>query len=116
MHRRVFVQRSVSSRSIIVAGVAAQHASKMRLAKDNDVVQAFTANGPNQSFGIPVLPRRTRCNRCVPNSHGMEAPPRDRSDGPVRGADAGVQAALWLHPGTNLLHLVRLGRTDLPSD
>ena len=76
MHRRVFVQRSVSSRSIIVAGVAAQHASKMRPAKDNDVVQAFTANGPNQSFGIPVLPRRMghlysviRCQmslRCCP--------------------------------------------------
>ena len=65
MHRRVFVQRSVSSRSIIVAGVAVQHASKMRLAKDNGVVQAFAANGPNQSFGKAVLPWRPRSARCL---------------------------------------------------
>ena len=71
MHRRVFVQRSVSSRSIIVAGVAVQHASKMRLAKDNGVVQAFAANGPNQSFGKAVLPWRPRSARClVPHFDG----------------------------------------------
>src|SRR4051794_16150615 len=87
MHRRVFVQRSVSSRSILVAGVPAQNALKMRLAKDNDVVEALTANGPNQSFGIPVLPLRPRRNRFVPNSHSTEALPYDRAKGAISVAD-----------------------------
>ena len=30
----------------------------MRLAKDDDVIEAFSANGPDQSFGKSVLPRR----------------------------------------------------------
>jgi hypothetical protein len=44
----------------------------MRLAKDNDVVQAFAPNGPNQSLGIPVLPRRMGRNRSVPNSQAVK--------------------------------------------
>ena len=85
MQRCVFVQRSVSSRSIIVARVTAQYATKMHLAKDNDV-QAFAANGPNQPFGIPVLPWRMRRNRFVPN-HCTEAPPYDRAESPISVTD-----------------------------
>jgi hypothetical protein len=69
MHRCVFGQRSVGSRFVIVARVAAQYAPEVRLVKDNDVVQAFAANGPDQSFGKAILPRRTRCNRFVPDAH-----------------------------------------------
>lgn len=56
MHGRVFVQRPVRPNAIIVACIGAQHAPQVPLANDNDVVQAFPANGPNQSFGIAVLP------------------------------------------------------------
>ena len=87
MHRRVFVQRSVSSRSIIVACVAAQDAAQMRLAKDDDVVQAFPANGPNQSFGKAVLPWRPRCDGFVANSHCTQAMSYDGAKDAIPVAD-----------------------------
>lgn len=55
---------------VVVICVGAQYSAKMGLAEDNDVVQAFPANRPNQSFGKPVLPRRTRCDGFVPNTLG----------------------------------------------
>src|SRR5690349_13838900 len=67
--RRVFVQRPVRPNAIIVACIGAQHAPQMPLANDNDVVQAFPANGPNQSFSKTVLPRRPRRDWLVPNAH-----------------------------------------------
>ena len=47
----------------------------MLLTKDYDVVQAFAANGPNQSFGKAILPRRPRRDGFVPNAHRTEAMP-----------------------------------------
>ena len=47
--------------------------AQMRLAKDDDVVQAFAANGPDQSFGKAVLPWRAGRNWFVSNAHGPEA-------------------------------------------
>src|SRR3954465_5366672 len=46
MYRRVFVKGPMSSGCVIVARVGAQQMAQMRLAKDDDVVQAFAANGP----------------------------------------------------------------------
>src|SRR3954454_9752210 len=73
MYRRVFVKGPMSSGCVIVARVGAQQMAQMRLAIDNDVVQALAANGPNQSFGKTVLPWRARCDRFVSNAHGPEA-------------------------------------------
>src|SRR3954468_21511174 len=42
----------------------------MHLTQDDDVIQTFSANGPNQSFGKFVLPWRTGRNRFVSNAHG----------------------------------------------
>ena len=54
-------------------GIGEQHLAQMRLAKDNDVIQTFSANGPDQSFGKSVLPWRAGRNRFVSNAHGPEA-------------------------------------------
>src|SRR3954449_13630126 len=66
MYRRVFVKGAMSSGCVIVARVGAQQMAQMRLGIDNDVVQALAANGPNQSFGKTVLPRRARRDRFIP--------------------------------------------------
>jgi len=65
---------------VIVARVGAQKMAQMRLAKDDDVVQAFAANGPNQSFGKTVLPRRASRDRLIPNAHCTEALPHDGTE------------------------------------
>lgn len=75
MHRRVVVERSVGSGLIVVTSVGVQDAAQMLLTNDNDVVEAFAANGPNQSFGEAVLPRTPASGRFVANAHGTETLP-----------------------------------------
>src|SRR3954447_7925554 len=81
MYRRVFVKgpdefdlRYSSSRRRAADGADA-------LAKDDEVVQTFAANGPNQSFGKTVLPRRARRDRFIPECplRGGAASRRNRS-------------------------------------
>jgi hypothetical protein len=87
MYRRVFVKGPMSSSCVIVARVCAQQMAQMRLAIDNDMVHAFAANGPNQSFGKTVLPRRARRDRFIPNAHYAEALPHDGTEDAVSVAD-----------------------------
>ena len=54
MDRRVFLKRAMRSDSVVVARVSCQNPAQVSLAEDDDVVQAFAANGPNQSFGKAV--------------------------------------------------------------
>ena len=56
MHRRVFVERPVRPSSVVVARVREQSPAQMLLAADNDLVQAFATDGPNQALGETVLP------------------------------------------------------------
>ena len=52
-----------------------------------DVVQAFAANGPDQSFGKAVLPWRARSERFIPNAHCAEALSHDGTEDAVSVAD-----------------------------
>ena len=68
MHGRVFVQRPVRPNAIIVACIGAQHAPQMPLANDNDVVQAFPANGTQsvvqQNRSAKATASRLACPEC----------------------------------------------------
>jgi hypothetical protein len=66
--------------SVIVARVRAQYPAQMRFAEDDDVVQAFPANGPNQSFSKTVLPRRPRRDRFVADAHGAHPLENNRTE------------------------------------
>ena len=55
--RRIFVQRSVRSRLIIVRGVFAQDPAQVRLAQEDNMVDALATDRSGQSFGEAVLPR-----------------------------------------------------------
>jgi hypothetical protein len=41
----------------------------VRLAEDEDVIEAFEADRANQSLRLPVLPGRTRGGRVIPDAH-----------------------------------------------
>jgi len=45
----------------------------MRLAQDDEMVQALAPDRPDQPFGKAILPRRSRCNRLVPDAHGANS-------------------------------------------
>jgi hypothetical protein len=55
--RRIFVQRSVRSGLIIVGGVLTQDPAQVRLAQDDNMVDALPTDRSDQSFGKAVLPR-----------------------------------------------------------
>src|ERR1700704_3642448 len=45
----------------------------MRLAEDNDVVQALAPDRSDQPLGKAILPRRSWCGRLVPDAHGAQS-------------------------------------------
>ena len=45
----------------------------MRLARDDDVVEALAPNRSDQPFGKTVLPRRRWCDGLVPNAHSVQS-------------------------------------------
>src|SRR3954471_13411326 len=67
--RRVFLKRAMRSDFVVIACIGDQQPAQVSLAEDDGVVKALAANGPNQSFGKPVLPRRARCDGFVANAH-----------------------------------------------
>ena len=101
MYRCVLIKGPMSSGCVIVARVGAQQMAQMRLAKDDDVVQAFAANGPaaicrtryrngaagSVAFGKAVLPWRVRSDRFIPNAHCAEALSHDGTEDAVSVAD-----------------------------
>jgi hypothetical protein len=75
-----FRKREVRARAVVVTGIGGQDAAKVRLADDDDMVEAVPPDRADQSFGMAVLPRRARRGRSVANAHGLDAP---RDDGAV---------------------------------
>ena len=84
----------------------------MGLAKDDDVVQAFPANGPDQSFGKTVLPRRPRRDGFVANAHCTQAMSYDGAKDAIPVADQvsgaesqGNASVIWraIHSAVGLL-------------
>jgi len=74
---RILVQRQLSAGTIVIVGVGAKHAAQMRFAEHDEVVQALSANGPDQPFDRGVLPGRLRCRRAISNTYGSKASPED---------------------------------------
>ena len=68
----------------------------MRLAKDNEVVHAFTADRPDQPFG--------ESNRLVSDAHGAQSTFNDGAEEAIPVAD---EIARSLVPGERLYNLTR---------
>ena len=45
----------------------------MHLAQDNDVVHTLTPDRSDQPFGKAILPRRGKCGRLCPGTHGAQS-------------------------------------------
>jgi hypothetical protein len=59
--------------------LGSQHAAQMRLAENDQMVQALSSDRSYQPFNIGILPRRTWCRRAIPDAHGPDASPEDLS-------------------------------------
>jgi hypothetical protein len=58
--RRILIQRYVRSASMIITEVLAKDSTQVSLIENNNMIQAVSAYGPDNSFNERVLPRRAR--------------------------------------------------------
>jgi hypothetical protein len=56
MERRVFVQRSMGPRRIIIGSIRAYDSAQMRLTEYDHVVQALPADRADEPLNVSVLP------------------------------------------------------------
>src|SRR5260370_6326654 len=68
---------------VVIAGIGSQNSAQMRLAQDNDVVQALAPDRSDQPLGKAILPRRGRCGRLVPDAHGSQSACDDGAIDPI---------------------------------
>ena len=52
----ILVEREMRSRVMMILEIARQHAAQVTLAEDNDVIQAFTTDRPDETLNIWILP------------------------------------------------------------
>src|SRR6202048_891080 len=82
------------SDAVVVGGERFQSSAQMRLAQDNDVVQALAPDRSDQPFGKAILPRRGWRGRLVPNAHCAQAGRGDPALDPVAIADEVVRSLI----------------------
>ena len=69
MNRSVLAQSPMSPR-LVVGGKLAKDPAQMGITEHNHVVKTFPSDLTDQSLRVPILPRRARSNRLVPDAHG----------------------------------------------
>jgi hypothetical protein len=83
---RILSQSQVRSRLIVIVRIDGKNPSQVRLAKDNDFIEAFAAECANQTRGMTILPWRARRDWPVADAHrpdpgGEDAPVADHYRG-----------------------------------
>ncbi len=57
MLRSILLQRHVRARLVVVHRIAGQNSPQVRFAKNQHLVEALAAQGADQTFRNPILPR-----------------------------------------------------------
>ena len=57
MERRIFVERAMNSRLIIIGGILAKHPAQVRLPKYDHVVETLPSDRADQPLRVRILPR-----------------------------------------------------------
>jgi len=60
LFRSVFLESEVRSVSVVVGDIRSNHAAELRLIDRDDMIEAVFPQAGNPSFGISVLPRRSK--------------------------------------------------------
>src|SRR3954470_1163857 len=59
--------------AVVILLVRAQHVPQMPLTEHDHMIEALASDRADQSFSVPVLPRRSRRCRSVANAHRANA-------------------------------------------
>src|SRR3954452_25300184 len=60
--------------AVVILLVREQHMPQLPLAEHDHMIKALASDRADQSFGIAILPRRSRRYRSVANAHRSNAP------------------------------------------
>src|SRR6476469_10038345 len=72
-NRRILVQGSMRSDTVVIFGTRFEYPAQMRLAQNNDVVHPLTPDRSDQPFGKTILPGRSWCGGLVPDAYGAQS-------------------------------------------
>src|SRR6266516_5700437 len=67
---RILAQRQVRARLIVIRRIRSKNSPQVRLTKDQHSIQALAAHSADQAFRIAILPRRSRRDWSVADTHG----------------------------------------------
>ena len=68
---RILSQRQVRARLILIRRIRSKNSPQVLLTEDLHPVQALAAHGADQAFRIAILPRRSRRDRPVADTHAL---------------------------------------------
>src|SRR6266850_2483822 len=71
--RRILLQRPMRSNAVVIGCIVFQNSAQMCLAQNDDVIQTLAPDRSDQPLGKAILPRRSWCDRLVPNAHGAQS-------------------------------------------
>src|ERR1700692_818682 len=69
--------------AIVIGRIVFQNPAQMVLAQDNEMVQTLAPDRSDQPFGKAILPRRSWCDRLVPDPHGAQSACDDCTIDPI---------------------------------
>jgi hypothetical protein len=69
---RILAQRQARARLIVIRRIRSKNSPQVRLTKDQQSIQALAAHGADQPFRIAILPWRSRRDRSVADTYGID--------------------------------------------
>ena len=69
----ILLERQMGPGTVVIVQVGRQDPPKMALVQDDDVIQAFSPDRSDDSFGVGVLPRRSWRGQDFADVHGSQA-------------------------------------------
>src|SRR4030095_7673662 len=82
-HRRILLQREVRAPLVIVVHEASEGAPKGAFIPDDDVIETFAPQGPDQTFHERILPSAARCDHNLLGAKTLSQTAEVRSVGAV---------------------------------
>ena len=69
--RGILVQGEVRSNGVVIGRVGTQRTTQVGLVENDQVIEAFASDGPNQSLDVRILPWAAWSNQSVSDAHGL---------------------------------------------
>src|SRR5580704_17548530 len=77
----------MSPRVVVIAGMGFKDTAKVSFAEHNNMIEAFPADGTDQSLRVRVLPGRSRRGVTIANAHNLQPPTHGMAIGRIAVSD-----------------------------